>query len=121
MGISEEEFDEMNRGVMESLGDMDGSGEISPDMLSSGIMPMMQNAFGNFADENPISMMNRRKQPKQRWTKKKKKKYYRAVRRKSYGKGCKQSDRPRYRQGNEIERVVQILNRRTKNNPCFAR
>ena len=50
MGISEEEFDEMNRGVMESLGDMDGSGEITPDMLS-GIMPMMQNAFGNFADE----------------------------------------------------------------------
>ncbi len=119
MGISEEEFDEMNRGVMESLGDMDGSGEISPDMLS-GIMPMMQNAFGNFADEKSDFNDEPPKTTKTKVDEKKKKKsiieqYAVNLTEKAANN---QIDRVIGR-GNEIERVVQILNRRTKNNPVL--
>jgi len=48
MGMTEEEFDEMNTTMMESMGDIESLGDLTPDML----MPMMQNAFGSMSEEH---------------------------------------------------------------------
>lgn len=114
MGMTEEEFDEMNTTMMESMGNIENLSDLTPDML----MPMMQNAFGATPEQNEFE-----EQPKTTKTKvndKPKKKsileqYAVNLNEKAANN---QIDRVIGRTV-EIERVVQILNRRTKNNPVL--
>ncbi len=115
MGMTEEEFDEMNRGMMESMGNIESIDDITPEMLQN-VMPMMQNAFGGTDGE----FEEPQKTTKTKVNEKPKKKsiieqYAVNLTEKAHNN---QIDRVIGRSV-EIERVTQILNRRTKNNPVL--
>ena len=115
MGMTEEEFDEMNRGMMESMGNIESIDDITPEMLQN-VMPMMQNAFGGTDEETEEPQ----KTTKTKVNEKPKKKsiieqYAVNLTEKAHNN---QIDRVIGRSV-EIERVTQILNRRTKNNPVL--
>jgi len=112
MGIGEQEFEDMSKEFMEN------PPEITPDMLQS-VMPMMQSLFGGEtpkqeSDEQPSKNTNTKTAEKP-----KKKKFI-----DQYSTNLTQKaknneiDRVIGRKV-EIERVTQILNRRTKNNPVL--
>ena len=115
MGMTEEEFDEMNRGMMESMGNIESIDDITPEMLQN-VMPMMQNAFGGKDGE----FEEPQKTTKTKVNEKPKKKsiieqYAVNLTEKAHNN---EIDRVIGRSV-EIERVTQILNRRTKNNPVL--
>ncbi|MBQ2755021.1 MAG: AAA family ATPase, partial [Clostridia bacterium] len=115
MGMTEEEFDEMNRGMMESMGNIESIDDITPEMLQN-VMPMMQNAFGGTDGE----FEEPQKTTKTKVNEKPKKKsiieqYAVNLTEKAHNN---EIDRVIGRSV-EIERVTQILNRRTKNNPVL--
>ncbi|MBQ3115057.1 MAG: AAA family ATPase [Clostridia bacterium] len=115
MGMTEEEFDEMNRGMMETMGNIDSIDDITPEMLQN-VIPMMQNAFGGTDEE----FEEPQKTTKTKVNEKPKKKsiieqYAVNLTEKAVNN---QIDRVIGRSV-EIERVTQILNRRTKNNPVL--
>ena len=111
MGISEEQFDEMNKQLMEN------PPEVTQEMLQE-MMPMMKNIFstgaaGSSEDEQSQKTKTKTKEKPQR---------KRVI--DQYGTNLTEKarnneiDRVIGRDA-EIERIIQILNRRAKNNPVL--
>ncbi len=115
MGMTEEEFDEMNKSMMESMGDIDSLGDITPEMLQN-VMPMMQSAFGMGGEEfeEPIKTTKTKVNDKP-----KKKSILEQYATNLTEKAANNLIDRVIGRAVEIERVVQILNRRTKNNPVL--
>ena len=113
MGMDEEQFDELNREMMEN------PPEITPDMLQS-VMPMMKNFFGGENNNQDKFEDNTDKTTKTKTAEKPRKK--RLI--DQYGTNLTAKARNNeidrvIGRAVEIERITQILNRRTKNNPVL--
>ena len=122
MGLSEEDLDKMSDQMMEIMGDMEEMGEDGFEKGGALPFPFMQNLFGG--------MMNREKgesEGEEAPLRTKERSEKGAPKYKYLENYCENLTR-KAREGRmdviigrekEIYRVVQILNRRTKNNPCL--
>ena len=122
MGLSEEDLDKMSDQMMEIMGDMEEMGEDGFEKGGALPFPFMQNLFGG--------MMNREKEEsegEEAHPRAKERSEKGAPKYKYLENYCENLTR-KAREGRmdaiigrekEIYRVVQILNRRTKNNPCL--
>ena len=114
MGIDEETFEEMSREFMEN------PPEFSPEMLQ-GVMPMMQSMFGG-GEEDTFDTPKEDKKNTEKTVKTKTKNKKSAIEQFAENLTDKAKEGRIDRvigRATEIERVMQILNRRTKNNPVL--
>jgi len=127
MGITEEEMDNMNEQLM-SMMDSEGADfeadPDDPDFMPGGAQtfPFLQQMFGNFGQQQgsaPSSNEPKKEKKAKKEKKESKRKFLDAYCSDLTGKArAGRLDRIIGRD-EEIYRVVQILNRRTKNNPCL--
>ncbi|MBQ1237755.1 MAG: ATP-dependent Clp protease ATP-binding subunit, partial [Oscillospiraceae bacterium] len=127
MGITEEEMDNMNEQLM-SMMDSEGADfeadPDDPDFIPGGAQtfPFLQQMFGNFGQQQgsaPSSNEPKKEKKAKKEKKESKRKFLDAYCSDLTGKArAGRLDRIIGRD-EEIYRVVQILNRRTKNNPCL--
>ncbi|MBQ3242722.1 MAG: ATP-dependent Clp protease ATP-binding subunit, partial [Oscillospiraceae bacterium] len=127
MGITEEEMDNMNEQLM-SMMDSEGADfeadPDDPDFMPGGAQtfPFLQQMFGNFGQQQgsaPSSNEPKKEKKAKKEKKEPKRKFLDAYCSDLTGKArAGRLDRIIGRD-EEIYRVVQILNRRTKNNPCL--
>ena len=127
MGITEEEMDNMNEQLM-SMMDSEGADfeadPDDPDFMPGGAQtfPFLQQMFGNFGQQQgsaPSSNEPKKEKKAKKEKKEPKRKFLEAYCSDLTGKArAGRLDRIIGRD-EEIYRVVQILNRRTKNNPCL--
>ena len=127
MGITEEEMDNMNEQLM-SMMDSEGADfeadPDDPDFMPGGAQtfPFLQQMFGNFGQQQgsaPSSNEPKKEKKAKKEKKEPKRKFLDAYCSDLTGKArTGRLDRIIGRD-EEIYRVVQILNRRTKNNPCL--
>ena len=122
MGLSEEDLDKMSDQMMEVMGDMEEDGEDGFEKGGAMPFPFMQNLFGGLMNREKESAEGEGNPPP-----KKEKPEKGAPKYKYLENYCENLTR-KAREGKmdaiigrdkEIERVVQILCRRTKNNPCL--
>ena len=122
MGLSEEDLDKMSDQMMEVMGDMEEDGEDGFEKGGAMPFPFMQNLFGGLMNREKESAEGEGNPPP-----KKEKPEKGAPKYKYLENYCENLTR-KAREGKmdaiigrekEIYRVVQILNRRTKNNPCL--
>ena len=124
MGLTDEDLENMDQQMLEALQGEDG--EENPDFEMGGAMPLplLQNLFGG--DQVP-AQQNEGSSSGEQATKEKKEKEQKTKKLKYLGAYCEDLTE-KAAQGKidriigrdrEIYRVIQILNRRTKNNPCL--
>ena len=122
MGLSEEDLDKMSDQMMEVMGEMAEDGEDGFEKGGAMPFPFMQNLFGGLMNREKESAEGEGNPPP-----KKEKPEKGAPKYKYLENYCENLTR-KAREGKmdaiigrekEIYRVVQILNRRTKNNPCL--
>ncbi|MDD3765824.1 MAG: AAA family ATPase [Eubacteriales bacterium] len=113
MGINEEEFDELSKGLL-------GEGsELNPEMMKN-MVPMMQSLFGGTEDKDSSNEKNSSKSQKTATKEAPKKKSVLDQYGTNLTNKAKNNEIDRIvGRDVEIERVVQILNRRKKNNPVL--
>ncbi len=120
MGITDEELEDMSNQLMDIMGDEDNGFEPG----GSQTFPFLQNLFGDQAakqPENPgVPGRQNPAQPNGKAGKKEKKRKYLDNYCENLTQKAKDGKLDRIiGRDQEIYRVVQILNRRTKNNPCL--
>ena len=122
MGLSEEDLDKMSDQMMEIMGDMEEMGEDGFEKGGALPFPFMQNLFGGMMNREKGESEGEEAPPRTRERSEKGAPKYKYL--ENY---CENLTR-KAREGRmdaiigrekEIYRVVQILNRRTKNNPCL--
>ena len=122
MGISEEDLDKMSDQMMEIMGDMEEMGEDGFEKGGALPFPFMQNLFGGMMNREKGESEGEEAPPRTKERSEKGAPKYKYL--ENY---CENLTR-KAREGRmdviigrekEIYRVVQILNRRTKNNPCL--
>ena len=122
MGLSEEDLDKMSDQMMEIMGDMEEIGEDGFEKGGALPFPFMQNLFGGMMNREKGESEGEEAPPRTRERSEKGAPKYKYL--ENY---CENLTR-KAREGRmdviigrekEIYRVVQILNRRTKNNPCL--
>ncbi len=122
MGLSEEDLDKMSDQMMEIMGDMEEMGEDGFEKGGALPFPFMQNLFGGMMNREKGKSEGEEAPPRTKERSEKGAPKYKYL--ENY---CENLTR-KAREGRmdviigrekEIYRVVQILNRRTKNNPCL--
>ena len=122
MGLSEEDLDKMSDQMMEIMGDMEEMGEDGFEKGGALPFPFMQNLFGGMMNREKGESEGEEAPPRTKERSEKGAPKYKYL--ENY---CENLTR-KAREGRmdaiigrekEIYRVVQILNRRTKNNPCL--
>ena len=122
MGLSEEDLDKMSDQMMEIMGDMEEMGEDGFEKGGALPFPFMQNLFGDMMNREKGESEGEEAPPRTKERSEKGAPKYKYL--ENY---CENLTR-KAREGRmdaiigrekEIYRVVQILNRRTKNNPCL--
>ena len=122
MGLSEEDLDKMSDQMMEIMGDMEEMGEDGFEKGGALPFPFMQNLFGGMMNREKEESEGEEAPPRTKERSEKGAPKYKYL--ENY---CENLTR-KAREGRmdaiigrekEIYRVVQILNRRTKNNPCL--
>ena len=122
MGLSEEDLDKMSDQMMEIMGDMEEMGEDGFEKGGALPFPFMQNLFGGIMNREKEESEGEEAPPRTKERSEKGAPKYKYL--ENY---CENLTR-KAREGRmdaiigrekEIYRVVQILNRRTKNNPCL--
>ena len=122
MGLSEEDLDKMSDQMMEIMGDMEEMGEDGFEKGGALPFPFMQNLFGGMMNREKGESEGEEAPPRAKERSEKGAPKYKYL--ENY---CENLTR-KAREGRmdaiigrekEIYRVVQILNRRTKNNPCL--
>ena len=122
MGLSEEDLDKMSDQMMEIMGDMEEMGEDGFEKGGALPFPFMQNLFGGMMNREKEESEGEEAPPRAKERSEKGAPKYKYL--ENY---CENLTR-KAREGRmdaiigrekEIYRVVQILNRRTKNNPCL--
>ena len=122
MGLSEEDLDKMSDQMMEIMGDMEEMGEDGFEKGGALPFPFMQNLFGGMMNQEKGESEGEEAPPRTKERSEKGAPKYKYL--ENY---CENLTR-KAREGRmdviigrekEIYRVVQILNRRTKNNPCL--
>ena len=122
MGLSEEDLDKMSDQMMEIMGDMEEMGEDGFEKGGALPFPFMQNLFGGMMNREKGECEGEEAPPRTKERSEKGAPKYKYL--ENY---CENLTR-KAREGRmdaiigrekEIYRVVQILNRRTKNNPCL--
>ena len=121
MGLSEEDLDKVSDQMMEAMGDLEEGDEDGFEKGGAMPFPFLQNFFGGLANREKEPEEGAAAPPRREKTEKGAPKY------KYLENYCENLTR-KAREGRmdaiigrekEIYRVVQILNRRTKNNPCL--
>ena len=121
MGLSEEDLDKVSDQMMEAMGDLEEGDEDGFEKGGAMPFPFLQNFFGGLANREKESEEGAAAPPRREKPEKGAPKY------KYLENYCENLTR-KAREGRmdaiigrekEIYRVVQILNRRTKNNPCL--
>lgn len=122
MGLSEEDLDKMSDQMMEIMGDMEEMGEDGFEKGGALPFPFMQNLFGGMMNREKGESEGEEAPPRTKERSEKGAPKYKYLENYCENLTCKA------REGRmdaiigrekEIYRVVQILNRRTKNNPCL--
>ena len=120
MGISGDELDAINEQMMESL---DGDGENGFELGGAQAFPFLNNIFGAPMAEGSEPSEEMPPKPRKKSAQKgqpQEKKYLNAYCENLTEKAAKGGFDPIIGREKEIGRVIQILNRRTKNNPCLV-
>ena len=121
MGLSEEDLDKVSDQMMEAMGDLEEGDEDGFEKGGAMPFPFLQNFFGGLANREKEPEEGAAAPPRREKAEKGAPKY------KYLENYCENLTR-KAREGRmdaiigrekEIDRVVQILNRRTKNNPCL--
>lgn len=123
MGITEDDIDNISNEISEV---MEQNGE---DFMPGGAasFPFLENLFGKGNGENDITAMPSKEKEKEQTQNEEKKDYKKSIKRKYLDTYCINLTE-KAKEGKidniigrdeEIYRVIQILNRRTKNNPCL--
>ena len=119
MGISGDELDAINEQMMESL---DGDGENGFELGGAQAFPFLNNIFGAPMAEGSEPSEEMPPKPRKKSAQKsqpQEKKYLNAYCENLTEKAARGGFDPIIGRDKEIGRVIQILNRRTKNNPCL--
>ena len=123
MGITEDELENVNNQMMEAMNELeDGEGEGLFEKGGAMPFPFMQNLFGNLAENKENAAEGTDAPPRSRKKAEKEGAKYKYLDNFCENLTQKARDGKMDRiigRDKEIYRVVQILNRRTKNNPCL--